>query len=155
VAYIYKITNKVNNKCYIGFTGTTPKLRWYQHCANAFKKGKKSKLYSAMRKYGRDNFLVEELYCGDDALDKENFFIVECHAEYNMTKGGEANRLGTTFKHTEEAKAKLRRPKPPRSEEHKKKLSESLKGHVPWNKGKVLKPESTNYSTLYMRTYNK
>lgn len=38
----------------------------------------------------------------------------------------------------EENRQKLRKPKPPRTEEHSKKISESKKGKPTWNKGKTL-----------------
>jgi len=38
----------------------------------------------------------------------------------------------------EENKQKLRKPKPPRTKEHSKKISESKKGKPAWNKGKTL-----------------
>ena len=31
VGYIYKITNKVNNKCYIGQTSKPVQIRWNEH----------------------------------------------------------------------------------------------------------------------------
>jgi|LWDU01.1.fsa_nt_gi group I intron endonuclease len=133
--YLYKLTNKNTNKCYVGFTSTTPKNRWYQHCSNAFKRNKKSKLYSSMRKHGKEAFILEEIYCGKDALQKENDYIISENAEYNMTPGGEANQLGRRWSHSEETKRKLRKPKPPRTKEHSAKIGESNKGRIPWNKG--------------------
>ena len=56
---IYKITNTVNSKCYIGFTGNI-KRRWKQHKVNR-KNGKKP-LYQAFRKYGIKNFTFEVIY---------------------------------------------------------------------------------------------
>jgi group I intron endonuclease len=111
---VYKITNTVNDKVYIGYSSRGATDRWYQHCANAFKKSKRSRLYSAMRKYGQESFVVESIYEGKDALHKENDYIVEYNSKengYNMTDGGEANRLGI-----------------PNSEEQKAKISASLKG---------------------------
>ena len=58
-------------------------------------------------------------------------------------------------KHSEETKQKMKKPKPTRSSEHCKKISDAKKGLVPWNKGKKIKPESEKYSTLYMRKYKK
>lgn len=54
---------------------------------------------------------------------------------------------------SEETKVKLRKPKPPRSKEHKENMSRAKKGCTPWNKGKILKPNSDKYSTKYMREY--
>ena len=88
---VYKITNKVNDKSYIGYSSLGAKARWSQHCANAFRQNRKSKLYSAMRKYGKENFVVDVIYEGDDALSKENYFIIEFDTKengYNMTDGG-------------------------------------------------------------------
>ena len=31
MGYIYKITNKINNKCYIGQTIRQPRLRFWEH----------------------------------------------------------------------------------------------------------------------------
>jgi group I intron endonuclease len=56
---IYKITNQVNGKIYIGQTvQSNPKMRWYSHC-DYVRKGKKSHLYDSMRKYGIENFIWE------------------------------------------------------------------------------------------------
>jgi len=49
----------------------------------------------------------------------------------------------------------MRKPKLPRTEEYRRKMSEAKKGSIPWNKGKILKPDSESYSTIYMRTYKK
>ncbi len=56
---IYKITNIINNKIYIGQTTSNIKKRWGQHKASS--RNKKSKLYNAMRKYGVENFKIEEI----------------------------------------------------------------------------------------------
>ena len=146
--YLYKIKNQVNNKCYVGFTSTTPILRWYQHCANAYKRQKKSKLYSAMRKYGKESFVVSEIYYGEDALQQEQNFIISEKAEYNMTLGGEANQLGRHWKLSEETKQKMRKPKTTYT--ITKKVRERNIGRVPWNKGLIT---SDNAHAVYMRKY--
>ena len=82
---IYIITNKLNNKRYIGKTAKTIEERWYQHCKNA-EYGVDTYLYRAIRKYGSENFSVEFL-C--DGLDEEEVIQIEqLQPEYNMTKGG-------------------------------------------------------------------
>ena len=151
--YLYKIENQLNNKCYVGFTSTTPTLRWYQHCANAYKKEKKSKLYSAMRKHGKDVFVVTEIYYGEDALQQEQNFIVSEKAEYNMTKGGDYNQLGRHWKLSEETKQKMRKPKAPRTKEHTENQRKTLLGKTPWNLGKY--KENVTPHAIYMREYNK
>lgn len=57
--HIYKITNAVNRKVYIGQTvQANPKMRWYAHLADA-RRGKKSYLYDSIRKYGKESFVWE------------------------------------------------------------------------------------------------
>lgn len=52
---IYKITSKLNGKCYIGQTTRNAKVRIYEH------KYKKSLIGEAILKYGESNFQVEYL----------------------------------------------------------------------------------------------
>jgi group I intron endonuclease len=69
--HIYKITNTVNGKIYIGQTiQKDPKMRWYAHCDYA-RKGRKSHLYDSMRKHGVDKFCWEIIDQADtiDALN--------------------------------------------------------------------------------------
>lgn len=82
---IYLITNKVNGKRYIGKTAKSIEERWYHHCKNA-EYGLNTYLYKAIRKYGKENFIVEHL-C--DGLDDEEVQMIDIHQpEYNMTRGG-------------------------------------------------------------------
>lgn len=62
--FIYCITNKVNDKQYIGQTRTTIEKRYKEHKKNSFhSKGKDSKpLYIDFQKYGKENFYVKSLY---------------------------------------------------------------------------------------------
>lgn len=57
--HVYRITNLVNQKVYIGQTvQKNPMMRWYAHLAYA-RRGKKSYLYDSMRKHGIDKFVWE------------------------------------------------------------------------------------------------
>lgn len=87
--FIYKITNKVNNKVYIGQTRKSIEFRWRQH--------KNAKdcydLHKDIQKYGSDNFVIELLKeCEVEDLNKwEIYYISEYNSfkdGYNMTKGG-------------------------------------------------------------------
>ena len=67
---VYKITNKINNKCYIGSSIRTEK-RWKQHINasnNPNSPHYNYPLYQAFRKYGIDNFkfeILEQRECGE------------------------------------------------------------------------------------------
>lgn len=88
---VYKITNKVNNKYYIGMTNQKLEKRFSQHKQNA-KKGKVTYLYNAIRKYGSDNFIIEllsEYNSKEDCCKAEINFISENKNGYNLALGGE------------------------------------------------------------------
>lgn len=103
MGYIYKITNIVNNKIYIGLTTQTIKERWRQHASSAY--SKKSKSYNevfkkAIRKYGENSFKIEEIDNGftlEELKEKEKYWISYyncCYANggvgYNGTEGGDS-----------------------------------------------------------------
>lgn len=91
--YIYKVTNKVNNKSYIGQTRYSVEFRWRQH------QHKKDNTYfhNALHKYGIENFTVEVLEECDfkDLNDREIYYIAKFNTfsnGYNLTIGGEGNK---------------------------------------------------------------
>lgn len=73
MSFIYKITNKVNNKVYIGETNRTIDIRWRQHKNRAEDISNKEYLYCAIRKYGIENFEIEEI----DVCPPEERFALE------------------------------------------------------------------------------
>jgi group I intron endonuclease len=132
---IYKATNTVNGKCYIGFDSNYPK-RKDQHIKQALR-GNGHHLHNAIRKYGSDCFVWEIIYQSKD-LDHtlnvmESYFIGQYNSYiegYNMTLGGEG-AIGRL--HTEESKRKMSESqkksiRKPHSEETKRKISNSNKG---------------------------
>lgn len=58
--YLYRITNTISGTIYIGVTKTTVYKRFRSH-VNAAKRGVKYPLYDAMRSYGLNNFIVEQI----------------------------------------------------------------------------------------------
>jgi group I intron endonuclease len=91
---IYKITNKINSKIYVGQTSKTIEDRLQRHIKEA-KKKRNRYLYDAMNHYGYDNFIIEVIETDVDKNnidDKETFWIKKLNTlipnGYNMTKGG-------------------------------------------------------------------
>lgn len=92
MGYIYKITNKINNKSYIGQTITPIKIRMYKHYSNA--KTATTGIDFAIKKYGKENFIVEQLCeCANENLnDQERYYIHyydTYNNGYNLTIGGQ------------------------------------------------------------------
>jgi group I intron endonuclease len=138
---IYKITNKVNNKSYIGYTKrTNVEHRIREHFSPSVFEKSDNPFYKAIRKYGKNSFKYEILFESDnesETLQKEIEYIKE-FGDYNLHEGGNIppNQTGKKWKLSDETKHKMRKPKPARTKEHQDKLSAALKGKIPWNKGK-------------------
>jgi hypothetical protein len=98
---IYKITNIITNKVYIGKTGGTLMERWNGHKAKCRDGKTISKLYRSMRKHGIENFKIEEIEKANDINDlksKEFKWIREYDSTndkkgYNIQKGDENDNL--------------------------------------------------------------
>lgn len=96
MGYIYKITNKITNKCYIGETKkSNPYLRWNEHKSKIEKGIGCPALQYAVKKYGIDNFKFDILIiCFDEDRYKfEKEYIKKYNSispnGYNLTSGGE------------------------------------------------------------------
>lgn len=101
---IYKITNKINGKVYIG-KSINIYYRWTQHKkiaknSSKYRDGKKP-LYYAIRKYGIDNFSFQIIeICNQDVLcDREIHWISVYNCTilsglgYNVTNGGDSGNF--------------------------------------------------------------
>lgn len=112
-AYIYKITNKINGKLYIGETKEkNPQKRWKGHIYSIREGRGCPLLRSAFQKYGEENFTFEVIL---ECRKSERFILEEQKIKelntlvpngYNATFGG----MGGGFrgkKHSEETKAKM------------------------------------------------
>lgn len=91
---IYKITNILNDKVYIG-QSNNPQHRWIAHKSHAHNEEYigSSALYNAMRKYGEDNFTFEIIGWYENYNEKEKYYIKLYNSMipygYNLTEGGE------------------------------------------------------------------
>jgi group I intron endonuclease len=119
---IYKITNAVNGKIYVGQTVQDPRRRWALHKYES-KHRQDRPLYRSMRKHGLDKFVMEVLEVPPldspkTLLDsREVYWIKELNSMspngYNLTSGGDGK-----FYLSEETKARISQSKLgiPRSE---------------------------------------
>lgn len=95
MAYIYKITNDINDKIYVGKTLSTIQTRWKEHCADRAKRRTEHRpLYNAMNKYGVEHFHIEEVEeCSAEDVNKREQYWISYYDSYyngyNATLGGD------------------------------------------------------------------
>lgn len=141
-----------NNKKYLGRTIQSLSKRRYYHHYNA-RTGSNLYFHRAIKKYGEENIkwdILEEIEDIDkktliDKLNEREIYLIKnldtlYPLGYNLSKGGGnyGNKRGhIQSKETREKRRKsmLGKNTGPKSEETKRKMSESKIGSVPWNKG--------------------
>ncbi len=123
MGFIYKITNTINDKVYIGQTSLTLEKRFKGHLYHA-KREPVTAIHHAMKAHGYENFGIELLR---EVPDKhmnlwEVAYIKRLESMspdgYNMRSGGGQRTV--------------------LAEASKQKISAALMGHIPWNKGKKM-----------------
>jgi hypothetical protein len=93
MSYVYKITNDINEKVYIGQTTRTIEERWEEHLYEV-RSGRfvHRPLYAAMTKYGVDHFRIEQIEQTEEPKQRERYWI-EIYGSfkdgYNDTLGGD------------------------------------------------------------------
>jgi group I intron endonuclease len=93
---IYKVTNLLNGKVYIGQTKRSLESRWAQHQHAVKSKYGFCKLQKAINEIGADNFSIEQIDSAatkEEANEKEVFWIKFYNATidgYNTSPGGKA-----------------------------------------------------------------
>lgn len=103
IGEIYKITNMINGRVYIGATKRTLNDRKREHLKtynDSKSRMYEFKIYKAMRKYGVENFLFESLEkCQTDKLDEREKYYIEKYDSknngYNEAIGGKGKPLWT------------------------------------------------------------
>lgn len=85
---IYKITNLINGKTYIGQSIDIKRRFWDHRCVSH---ESNRHLKHALKKYGKENFKYEVLEeCQESELDdRERYYIETLKPEYNVTNGGQ------------------------------------------------------------------
>ena len=127
--YIYKITNSINGKVYIGQTT----IGFDKRYKGSIKNTHNEHLKRAIEKYGEENFIIEKEYDFANSQEELNeleikyiheFNSIDNRYGYNKTTGGES------YTFTQEIKDKISESKKgcTLSEETREKLSEMRKG---------------------------
>ena len=139
--YIYKLTNTVNGKAYIGCTVRPIERRLLNHWSDA-RNGKQTLIAQAIREFGKDSFTVEVITrCAseDEMVVKESEAISSygtLHPDgYNFTSTPGLWGPGRGFLKSVRDKISASSKGKEISPEHRKKISETQKGRIPWNLG--------------------
>lgn len=100
IAFVYRLTNTVTGKQYIGICASKVQRRWRRHCNSAWANKARNRncpaLHAAIRKYGESVFEIETLYRAVNWLEAcrvERGLIAQYGTMapngYNLTSGGE------------------------------------------------------------------
>lgn len=153
VFYVYKITNLLNGKCYVGKHKSVSLHNTYFGSGTIIK--------SAIKKYGKENFRKDiiEICNESNVCEREKFWIKTLKstypAGYNIEPGGEGGDMLSNHPNRNNIIQKMKNRIPwnkgktmddnfkqkcknsfKMTEERHKNMSNSHKNHVPWNKGK-------------------
>lgn len=108
--YIYRVTNLINGKLYIGQT-KDPRIRWNQHKALSRKEIPSMIVNRAMKKHGSDNFTFEIIATcldQDAANEAEEICIIQDESHISKGKGYNVSLGGSVAPKTQEWKDKVR-----------------------------------------------
>lgn len=96
MAFIYKITNTINGKIYIGQTKRSLQVRWRAHVNDSRNNRRRGYLKRAIEKYNARNFKIEALEeVETQYLDEREIALIEQYRStdptigYNIAKGGQ------------------------------------------------------------------
>jgi group I intron endonuclease len=131
---IYRITNVINNKIYIGSTINASK-RWIEHKRDLNKQNHHNALLqNAWNKYGEENFvfeIIEEVLDKSKLLEREQYHLDTLNPVYNIckttNKGFNRNGLINSIEHREKLKLAWieRRKRKEKRRAHKKRTKKS------------------------------
>lgn len=139
---LYRATNKINGKFYLGISSRDLNKRKNEHISR--RNTGKSLISKAIKKYGQDAFEWDVLYQSDDEIDIktiEREMISALKPPYNLSEGGEG-MIGYTFSErtkkifSDKYKGKKRPP------EIGKKISKGLTGRIRTEESKLKQSNS-------------
>ena len=140
---IYKATNLINSKVYIGQTVKSLKHRKAGHFSK-IKKNSKTYFHNAIRRYGKNNFKWQVI-CAcpniDSLNEQEEYYIKFYNSNnpkngYNLNEGGLNYNVGRKLSKKTREKQSDARVGMCFSKEHKQKISNAHKGKVKSDKHK-------------------
>lgn len=129
---IYKITNKINGKVYIGQTTYSLNHRWSGHKQNT---NKCSYIAAAIQKYGHESFTIEQIDTAEtfDELNEKEIYWINFYDSCNREKGYNLLSGGNQPRHSEVSKIKMSNAR--KGKKHTKEHCENIaKG----NTGKIV-----------------
>lgn len=105
---VYKVTNTVNGKMYVGFTCRSLEQRWRSHLSAA-RQGSPYRLHAAIRKHGPDPWRIEKVMetpRADEAREAEeqtiaSLGLLDTKRGYNAKPGGCGGAIVPPEKHDE------------------------------------------------------
>lgn len=158
---VYKITNRLSGKCYIGITKNFDR-RLKEHFRTAYNINSKSyniKFYQAIRKYGPHNFDYAVIYQSNELThirEMERYFVLQENSYfkgYNSTPGGDGKDAEVSY----QTKLKLRKVLKglKRSQEFKEKRREYMLTEKNPMLGSTHKPEVREVLSEKKSEYNK
>lgn len=120
---IYKITNLINNKQYIGQTIKTKEQRWREHISPS---SRCTYIKNAIQKYGKENFIIEQIDSAEslsELNEKEKYWIDKLNSltpnGYNLRTGGDNHKASEDTKRKMSISNKSKPPKPINSTRYK------------------------------------
>lgn len=130
IGLIYKVTNKQNNKIYIGQTINTLNRRRSSHYTATKRHYGNSVFHKTLEKYPKDNFIweiIETIKTNDkqelqNKLNERECYYIKFYDSNNLDKGYNLTSGGDS--HQEQSKAYWNNPE--RSGERRQKLSQSM-----------------------------
>lgn len=107
--YLYRITDTINHKVYIG-QAVNPRRRWSDHKWNARQEKPIQYIHRAMAKYGIENFTFEVIAtCRDlDSANVVEDLLIIQYDSRNKERGYNLNAGGFNGEHSEETIEKIR-----------------------------------------------